>query len=399
MVKQPEFTKTGIEQWFTRRSVDHATSFSGSSPTVISFGDIKNVTGCAGLKHLPVVIKCYSENVESSDRPRLEGLRYESRVYACVVANMTTVPFFAFPYAIFSKRPALTDKLEMKVAKYLRRISRPESGKGITHNGVKNRGVLSPVNYIVMEDCGNLTLEHTVKHCTGSTFIQLTLQMLSALKVMQENEITNNDMHWKNVLVQKGAPSFFMDMKSGQVLSGNTSIHPANLGYTNYDCARVDAGNLVKIFDWDAAVVHRLSENTYTHEHGLHTNVFKKMFDTIGFLKKWKHAIWKYPGRNTAEHSHLNQKFRKLFHVCFGRLEQEYPWAFRDGKGGPYFQATCYPVDDESLKNPHTTMEYEDDCWNTWPQDLDEDFEPAVTAFTSLLGELLPKTNRFRSGP
>ena len=68
-------------------------------------------------------------------------------------------------------------------------------------------------------------------------------------------------------------------------------------------------------------------------------------------------------------------------------------------QGGPYFQATCYPVDDESLKNPHTTMEYEDDCWNTWPQDLDEDFEPAVTAFTSLLGELLPKTNRFRSGP
>ena len=36
--------------------------------------------------------------------------------------------------------------------------------------------------------------------------------MLAALKIMQKNRVTHNDMHWANVLVETSSLPFFLDI-------------------------------------------------------------------------------------------------------------------------------------------------------------------------------------------
>jgi hypothetical protein len=43
------------------------------------------------------------------------GLDYKGEVYSCVVANMTSTPFFVFPCAVFPMAPFLVDRFEIKV--------------------------------------------------------------------------------------------------------------------------------------------------------------------------------------------------------------------------------------------------------------------------------------------
>jgi len=373
MMKRPIIANTGVSQWFDVWNLvsDH----NGASPAIVAFGHMKEVMGCAGIRNLPVVLKCYINDVHWEFEEDILGMQYEGRVYACIVANMTSSPFFAFPYAVFSKSPVLTDPFERKLSKELQEIFSDESQR----KGAKTRRYNPTCNYMIMEHCGTITLEQTVKWCDASTFIQLTLQMLSALKTMQTNKITHNDMHWGNVLIKDGSPIFYMDIQSGEVMHGDADGHY---------CARIDAGNLVKIFDWDAAVAHRLDTNPKTSSFGAQTNTFKKSFDTIAFLRVWRKVILFYIGRRYGENRSSNDECRSIFKHCFEQLEAEYPWAFKSGKGR-FWQTVCRPVQGKYGKNPN----FEDDCKDTWPEEMDLKFEKAISKFTLLIAQMLPASN------
>lgn len=365
MMKRPIIANTGVSNWFNVWNMvsDH----DGVSPTVVAFGHMKDVMGCSGIRNLPLVLKCYINDVHWELVEDILGMQYEGRVYACIVANMTSAPFFAFPYAVFSKIPVLTDPFERKLSTEL------QENFSYTE-GAKTPGYYSTCNYMIMEHCGTITLEKTVQSCDSSTFIQLTLQMLSALKTMQMNKITHNDMHWNNVLIKDGSPSFYMDIQSGKVMHGDTEGHY---------CARIDAGNLVKIFDWDAAVAHELDINPKTFSFGAQTNTFKKSYDTIGFLR-----LWRRYGENRRTHNECNIIFKE----CFEQLEAEYPWAFKSGVGS-FWQTVCLPIKEEYKKNPGALDDFEDECEDTWPEEMDLKFEKAISKFTLLIAQMLPASN------
>ena len=382
MMKLPNVVNGAISTWFETRSLSCDI---GVSPTVIVFGRLKTVAGCAGIVNLPAILKCFIDDPNPRHDVDVKGMHYESRVYECVVANMMTVPFFAFPYGVLSKKPCLSDNIEMALVKYLqpdkrtRTVSRPD---------------YAVCNYIVMEHCGSVSLDKRVRTCDGNTFIQLSLQMLSALKTLQENRITHNDMHWGNVLVKDGAPSFFMDIKTGAVLPNDVSLLSAISLKAQFDTVRVDPGNLVKIFDWDVAVAHSLHDNPKTSVIGSHTQTFKKMYDTFGFLKSWLRVIKRYPGRKTEQNQAINEKCEAAFMGCFIDLHMKYPWVFELGRG-EYSQTVCLPVEEGSKKESNEIMDYEDNCEATWPEDMNDEYELAVALFTSRLAQILPNSNRF----
>jgi len=382
MLKLPNVVNGAISDWFQTKSLVRD---GGVSPTVIAFGRLRTVPGCTGIVDLPAILKCFVDDPNPRHDVDVKGMHYESRVYECVVANMMTAPFFAVPYGVLSKKPCLSDKIEMKLAKYLQ----PDEG-----GRTMSRPDYAVCNYIVMEHCGSVSLDDKVRECDGNTFIQLSLQMLSALKTLQENRITHNDMHWGNVLVKDGAPSFFMDIETGAVLPDDATLLPAFSSQARFDTVRVDPGNLVKIFDWDVAVSHSLRDNPKTSIVGSHTQTFKKMYDTFGFLKSWFRVITDYPKRKTGENRDINNKCKEAFQECFMPLIHKYPWVFETERGG-YTQTVCLPTEEESKRDYNATMGFDDACATTWPEDLNEEYELAVALFTSRLGQILPNSNRF----
>jgi hypothetical protein len=383
MLKLPNVVNGAISTWFLTGSLVRD---GGVSPTVIAFGWLRTVPGCTGIVNLPAILKCFVDDPDPRHDVDVKGMHYESRVYECVVANMMTVPFFAVPYGVLSKKPCLSDNIEMALVKYLqpdkrtRTVSRPK---------------YAVCNYIVMEHCGSVSLDKKVRTCDGNTFIQLSLQMLSALKTLQENRITHNDMHWNNVLVKEGSPCFFMDIETGAVLPDDASVRRATISSQNrFDTARVDAGNLVKIFDWDVAVAHTLRNNPKTSLIASHTQTFKKMYDTFGFIKSWLRVIKSYKGRKTEENRAINEQCEKAFWDCFMPLHHKYPWVLEKGQGA-YLQTVCLPTEDESQRKINATRNHEDDCAATWPEYMNEEYELAVALFTSRLAQMLPISNRF----
>jgi len=382
MLKLPNVVNGAISDWFQTKTL---VCDIGVSPTVIAFGWLRTVPGCAGIANLPAILKCFIDDPNPRHDAVVKGMHYESRVYDCVVANMMTVPFFAVPYGVLSKKPCLSDKIEMKLAKYLQPDQRART---------MSRPDYAVCNYTVMEHCGSVTLDDKVRKCDGNTFIQLSLQMLSALKTLKVNRITHNDMHWGNVLVKHGSPSFFMDIEMGAVLPDDATLLPAFSPEARFDTVRVAPNNLVKIYDWDVAVAHTLHDNPKTSIVGSHTQTFKKMYDTLGFLKSWFRVITSYPGRNTEKNHFINNECKEAFSKCFMPLIHKYPWVFDTGPGN-YTQTVCLPTEDESTRDRNAIMGYDDKCATTWPEELDEEYELAVALFTSRLGHILPNSNRF----
>jgi hypothetical protein len=365
MVRHPSVILKGMSDWFDVAYVE--SNSQGVSDTVIAYGMVRKVPGCDSITALPVVIKIFITEVDPVHQAHTAGLMYESAVYSCVVANMTSVPFFAFPYAVFTKPPCLEDAFERKMCELLPWRETQQTLRGDN---------VARVRCTVMEYCGACRLVDEVETCDGPSFVQLSLQMLAALKTMQENHVTHNDLHWGNVLVKKDSPPFFMDSMTGKVVNA-----------AQRSCVAIDRGNLIKIFDWDHAVSQRTKDNKKTHIHGHTTKSFKKMYDTIGFLKKWFDVIAESPNRRTPENIVINTKCIEAYYDTIFRLASEYPWAFHPGKGA-FLQHACLPITD-SRQNPNPIMEYEDDCEDTWPADMDARFEQRVEMFTQRLAHIV----------
>jgi hypothetical protein len=166
------------------------------------FGRIKTVHGCAAIKDLEVVMKCFITKVDHGHEEHASGLNYEAEVYSCVVANIESA-FFVYPFAVFSKPPRLVDPVDLAVCRLLP-WKRMQATMSIDDE--------VRIKCVVMENCGDTTLLDKVERCDGNTFVQLTLQMLAALKIMQKNRVTHNDMHWANVLVETSSVPFFLDI-------------------------------------------------------------------------------------------------------------------------------------------------------------------------------------------
>jgi len=405
MVKDPVVVAQGMSEWLhgARILINQETS-----PTLIAFGTLREVEGCSHIVDVPVVVKCFISDVSPKHQVSVDGLNYESAVYACVVANITSAPFFVFPYAVFEKQPNMDDEFEYHVSNQLHRLWRATTAYPIAPRRRNARG--SVCKYIVMENCGNRTLSHHVHACDGSTFIKLSLQMLSALKTLQDNLITHNDLHWRNVLVKLDAPAFCMDATTGKVVE--TAVYPAD--GTVADCVvKMERGTLVKIFDWDAAVAHRVGDNPKTHELQMHTKRFKKMYDTIGFLKTWHATALHSPWRNNPDNTEMNERCLEAYHESFGELEVANPWVFSTGKGG-FTQSVCLPSqrhedddveegeirDDmeegEIREDDGSANDYDDDCEQKWPPELDLKLEKQVAFFTWRLTRLLPRNHLAR---
>ena len=206
-----------------------------------------------------VVVKC---------RLSASSIEYEKYVYSCVIRNFESVPFFAFPMGVG----------EVSV----------EDLKASTDNALVDDFVewaygRKCVSYLVLEDCGPITLakwwevsQSILFHITDIPGLSdcirreqsaLIVQISKALFYMEDKGLMHADLHWKNIAVQKyeslaNEPSFTLEgMKM-------TSI--------------------IKIYDWDYASVEeptnlnlrRLGDaNSLSHRNLI------SVYDKVSFLR------------------------------------------------------------------------------------------------------------------
>ena len=264
---------------------------------------------------MSVVLKCFHlPEEEKFTDSTTRALLYEQRVYSCVISNFDQVPFFVYPLAIVKKK--------YKVGDYER-----QTRKGSIDGDIMDRWGTDTGTFriTVSENCGPLTFYAFLKASYEREIWKAVIQILTALRLMQENNIVHNDLHFKNILVKKLSAYSFDVVKRRVVMAEEVAQYNSqeqeNLVKMRY---------MAKIFDWDRAhsdkVSTRLGPNPMADDIEVHLTTFNQSYDMVSFIKQMR-RYYDLPQIDALD-----------------RLQQHYPWVLKPWhyKGSKYWHLTCY---------------------------------------------------------
>ena len=255
---------------------------------------------------LRVVLKCFHSPFlfapDSKGPSKLrdkQALLYEQAVYSCIISNFVDVPFFVYPLGVIHQEYKRGDVNRGTIDDEMKQYLKIDEGT---------------VRITVSEDCGDVDYR---KYMTSEAYNardiwQTVIQMLTALQVMQRNQLTHGDLHFGNILVKEDV-NFLFNLNTQKVVSD------ANKGaFLESDLIRMRV--MVKIFDWDHGHSNRISQamrlsNPKTNPD----SIINRTYDMVSYIKQLYNML---PNVTFSD-----CEFPSL--TSLANLQNKYPWVLQ----------------------------------------------------------------------